>query len=217
MASRLNTSFANLGCQRFGLTNPVTVTRNGAGAAIAATFTTTPQQATAAAGGVMTTIKADSDRGTGDAERPGRAVPKAWRSKRFRIMAIATAVVLAAGIGFGVGRVIGLGNTVILTAIPKPATGKDAFIEDDDGIAQDNQENILQATAPGMVHVLSGGTSVGIGLVLTESGKVLTTYQPAAGAATPGGGVRPVPRDLQGHGDRHRPGRGPGAAPAGRR
>jgi putative serine protease PepD len=33
------------------------------------------------------------------------------------------------------------------------------------------------------VHVLSGGTSVGIGLVRTESGKVLTTYQPAAGAA----------------------------------
>jgi S1-C subfamily serine protease len=73
---------------------------------------------------------------------------------------------------------------VILTAIPKPATGKDAFVEDDDGIAQDNQENIFQATAPGMVHVLSGGTSVGIGLVLTESGKVLTTYQPAAGAAS---------------------------------
>ena len=50
MASRLNTSFANLGCQHFGLTDPVTVTRNGAGAAIAATFTTTPQQATAAVG-----------------------------------------------------------------------------------------------------------------------------------------------------------------------
>ena len=48
LAVRLTTSFANLGCQRFGLTNPVTVTRNGAGAAIAATFTTTPQQATAA-------------------------------------------------------------------------------------------------------------------------------------------------------------------------
>jgi S1-C subfamily serine protease len=105
-----------------------------------------------------------------------------WRDKRFRIMVIAAAVILAAGLGFGIGRVIGLGNTVILTAIPHPATGKDAFIEDDDGIAQDNQENILQATAPGMVHVLSGGTSVGIGLVLTESGKVLTTYQPAAGA-----------------------------------
>jgi S1-C subfamily serine protease len=131
----------------------------------------------------MTTIKTGNDRDAGDADGPGRAVPRAWRSKRFRIAAIATALVLAVGIGFGAGRVIGLGNTVIPSAIPQPATGKDAFIEDDDGIAQDNQENILQATAPGMVHVLSGGTSVGIGLVLTESGKVLTTYQPAAGAA----------------------------------
>jgi S1-C subfamily serine protease len=110
-------------------------------------------------------------------------VAEAWRNRRLRLSVIATAVVVAAGIGFGVGRAVGLGNTVILTAIPHPATGKDAFIEDDDLTAQDNQENILQATAPGMVHVLSGGTSVGIGLVLTESGKVLTTYQPAAGAA----------------------------------
>jgi S1-C subfamily serine protease len=131
----------------------------------------------------MTTIETDQDRDAGDGDRPGRDVPKAWRSKRFRITAIATAVVLAAGIGFAAGRLIGLGNTVILSAIPQPANGKDAFIEDDDGIAQDNQANILQATAPGMVHVLSGGTPVGIGLVLTESGKVLTTYQPAAGTA----------------------------------
>jgi hypothetical protein len=50
MANRLNLSFANLGCQRFGLTNPVTVIRNGAGAAVAATFNTTPQKATAAVG-----------------------------------------------------------------------------------------------------------------------------------------------------------------------
>jgi len=102
---------------------------------------------------------------------------------------IAVAVILAAGLGFGAGRAIGLGNTVILSAIPMPATCQAwvptscAFIEDDDLTAQDNQENILESTAPGMVHVLSGGTSVGIGLVLTESGKVLTTYQPSAGAA----------------------------------
>ena len=96
---------------------------------------------------------------------------------------IAAAFILAAGLGFGVARVIGLGNPVILTAIPKPATGRDAFIEDGDLTAADNQENILQSTAPGMVHILSGGTSVGIGLVLTESWKVLTTYQPAAVAA----------------------------------
>jgi S1-C subfamily serine protease len=38
------------------------------------------------------------------------------------------------------------------------------------------------------VHILSGGTSVGIGLVLTESGKVLTTYQPAAGQRAAGAG-----------------------------
>jgi hypothetical protein len=46
MANRLNMSFTNLGCQNFGLTNPVTVTLNSSGAAVAATFNTTPQQAT---------------------------------------------------------------------------------------------------------------------------------------------------------------------------
>jgi S1-C subfamily serine protease len=110
-------------------------------------------------------------------------VQEAWRNKRFRLSAIAAAVILSAGFAFGVGRVIGLGDTVINSAIPKPARGNDAFIEDDDLTGQDSQENILQSTALGMVHVLSGGTSVGIGLVLTQSGKVLTTYQPPAGAA----------------------------------
>jgi S1-C subfamily serine protease len=127
-------------------------------------------------------IQTEGHEGTSDGANAARPVPRAWRSKRFRISAIAAAAIVATGLGFGIGRVIGLGNTVILTAIPQPASGRDAFIEDDDGIAQDNQENILQATAPGMVHILSGGTSVGIGLVLTESGKVLTTYRPAAGA-----------------------------------
>jgi S1-C subfamily serine protease len=117
------------------------------------------------------------------------SVQEAWRNKRFRISVTAAVVVLGAGLGFGAGRAAGLGDTVILTAIPKPATcqawvpASCAFIEDDDLTAQDNQENILQSTAPGMVHVLAGGASVGIGLVLTESGKVLTTYQPSAGTA----------------------------------
>ena len=47
MANELNMSFANLGCQRFGLTNPVTVIRNGAGVAVAATFNASVQTATA--------------------------------------------------------------------------------------------------------------------------------------------------------------------------
>jgi len=117
-----------------------------------------------------------------DDDEAGQPLPKAWRSKPFRLGVIAAAIILAAGFSFGVGRVIGLGNTVVLTAIPKPWTGTDRFKEDDDGVGQDNQANILESTAPGMVHILSGGTSVGTGLVLTESGKVLTTYQPAAGA-----------------------------------
>ena len=47
MANRLNMSFTNLNCQNFGLTNPVTVTLDGNGAATAATFNVTQQQATA--------------------------------------------------------------------------------------------------------------------------------------------------------------------------
>jgi hypothetical protein len=43
MANRLSMSFINLGCQNFGLTDPVTVTLDGNGAAVAATFDTTTQ------------------------------------------------------------------------------------------------------------------------------------------------------------------------------
>jgi S1-C subfamily serine protease len=116
-------------------------------------------------------------------EESGPAVIRAWPSRRFRISVIAAAVILAAGVGFGAGRVMRLGDTVVLAGIPRPATTATPFVEDDEGIGQDIQANILESTAPGMVHVLSGGASVGIGLVLTESGKVLTTYQPAAGTA----------------------------------
>jgi hypothetical protein len=50
LANRLLMSFTNLGCQKFGLTNPVTVVLNGAGAAMSATLNTTPQTATNNAG-----------------------------------------------------------------------------------------------------------------------------------------------------------------------
>ena len=55
LANRLSMSFTNLGCQNFGLTNPVTVTLDGNGAAIAATFTTTVQKATNTAAATMPT------------------------------------------------------------------------------------------------------------------------------------------------------------------
>ena len=50
MANRLSMSFTNLNCQNFGLTDPVTVTLDGNGAAVAATFNTTVQTATNATG-----------------------------------------------------------------------------------------------------------------------------------------------------------------------
>jgi hypothetical protein len=46
LGNRLSMSFVNLACQDFGLTNPVTVTLNGQGVGVAATFNTTPQTAT---------------------------------------------------------------------------------------------------------------------------------------------------------------------------
>jgi hypothetical protein len=46
MANRLSMSFTNLNCGNFGLTNPVTVTLDGNGAATAATFNTAQQTAT---------------------------------------------------------------------------------------------------------------------------------------------------------------------------
>jgi hypothetical protein len=52
LANRLSMSFTNLGCQNYGLTNPVTVTLDGNGVATAATFATAPQTATAGPGSV---------------------------------------------------------------------------------------------------------------------------------------------------------------------
>jgi S1-C subfamily serine protease len=120
----------------------------------------------------------DSD----DDDDDGRVVPAAWRSKPFRLTAMAAVVILTAGIGFGVGKLTGVGNNVVRSDIPKPETTADPFIEGSGSIADNSHENILSTTAPGMVHILSGGKSVGIGLVLTESGRVLTTYQPGQGA-----------------------------------
>jgi putative serine protease PepD len=127
--------------------------------------------------------RAEDDADASDAAKASRAVPEAWRNKGFRLTVIAVAFLVAAELSFGVGKVFGLGNTAVHSAIPAPLKGDDIFVEDPDGIAHDNLVNITEYTGQGMVHVLSGGTSVGIGLVLTQSGKVLTTYQPAAGAA----------------------------------
>jgi hypothetical protein len=82
LANRLGMSFTNLGCQNFGLTDPVTVVLNGAGAATAATFNTTPQtvsNTTGAGGGTGT--------GTGGHQTgnplPAQPLPsQSWRKGR---------------------------------------------------------------------------------------------------------------------------------------
>ena len=117
-----------------------------------------------------------------DDDDDDRVVPEAWRSKPFRLTVMAAVVILMAGIGFGAGKLTGVGDNVVRSDIPKPETTADPFIEGSDSIADNSHANILSTTAPGMVHILSGGKSVGIGLVLTQSGRVLTTYQPAKGA-----------------------------------
>ena len=65
LGNRLNMSFTNLACQDFGLTNPVTVTLDGNGVAVAVTFNTTPQKATA-------TGQAPEMPGYGHGQRSGR-------------------------------------------------------------------------------------------------------------------------------------------------
>jgi len=117
-----------------------------------------------------------------DDDDDDRPVPQAWRSKPFRLTVMAAVVILTAGIGFGAGKLTGVGNNVVRSDIPRPETTADPFIEGSGTIADNSHENILSTTAPGLVHILSGGKPVGIGLVLTASGRVLTTYRPATGA-----------------------------------
>ena len=81
LANRLNMSFTNLGCQNFGLTDPVTVVLNGAGAATAATFNTTPQT-------VRNTTGAGAGTGTSGGHQAGNPLPvqplprQSWRKGR---------------------------------------------------------------------------------------------------------------------------------------
>ena len=74
MANRLNMSFTNLNCQNFGLKNPVTVTLDGNGAAIAATFTTAQQAATNTGATALPSAPATAGPGTGGQAAPGHRI-----------------------------------------------------------------------------------------------------------------------------------------------
>ena len=74
LANRLLMSFDNLGCQSFGLTNPITVVLDGAGAATSATINTTPQQASIVGGAGVT-----GGGGTGDGAGTQQALQQIWQ------------------------------------------------------------------------------------------------------------------------------------------
>ena len=111
------------------------------------------------------------------------AASRTGAGRGVRLLAYAAAGLLTLGVGFGLTKLVHPPRVVPPSSvIPAPAKSGGVFVEDDDETGQDSESNILQATVPGLVHIMSGGQSVGIGLVLTPSGKVLTTYQPSGGA-----------------------------------
>jgi S1-C subfamily serine protease len=68
------------------------------------------------------------------------------------------------------------GTAQASSAIPSPPRANKMFVEDDNGTGADNQANIVQSAAPGLVHIVSAaGATVGVGMVLTPSGLVLTS------------------------------------------
>ena len=117
------------------------------------------------------------------ADTAGSESPGASPGRAVRAVAYLAAAALTLGVGFGLTKLVDPPRAAPLPAvIPSPAKSGGVFTEDDDETGQDSQDNIFRSTVPGLVHVLSGGKAVGIGLVLTPSGKVLTTYQPPGGA-----------------------------------
>lgn len=106
-----------------------------------------------------------------------------WGKRRVRVAASVAATLIVAGTVVGVTSVLP-GSAVPETARIPAAPAKDAvFVEDDDGAGQDQQENILQYSAAGVVAIRSdNGTDLGSGFVITRSGYVLASYQGLPGA-----------------------------------
>jgi putative serine protease PepD len=103
-----------------------------------------------------------------------------WSKRWFRLVAWVTAGAVSVGIGFG------LTSTVRGTssAIPSPPARNATFVEDFNGIGQDNQTNVLSATAPGVVAIRSGGKRTEAGVVITRSGFVLASDRGVGGTLT---------------------------------
>jgi S1-C subfamily serine protease len=125
-------------------------------------------------------VEADDDVNRSD--KP--AGPKKDAGKRRVLVAGAYVAAAAAftALGFGGTAAIRdqIGTASATSAIPTPPPANQTFVEDDDGTGADSQANILQSTVPGLARITSAHGS-GSGVVLTQSGLLLTSSQIAAG------------------------------------
>jgi len=131
--------------------------------------------------------------GKGDEPEPAagasdgcRASGRLWGKRGVRAAASVAAALLAAGIGLGVTTAV-RGSVPADARIPSPPAKDAVFVEDDNGAGQDQQDNVLQYSAPGVVSIRSAtGANLGSGFVITRSGFVLASYHGlrAAGALT---------------------------------
>ncbi len=130
---------------------------------------------------VPATMAGNTEMPSGATKMPSRARAKdAGQRKALVIGGLAAAAVAFATIGFGAASLIRHHlDTASAAAIPTPPAANQLYVEDDDGTGADSQENILQSTVPGLVHITSA-TGSGTGVVLTPTGLVLTSAQLAA-------------------------------------
>jgi hypothetical protein len=81
MGNRLSMSFTNLGCQNFGLTNPVNVTADANGVATAVSYNTAHQQATIPASDVS---QGHGNQGHGNQGHGGSQWGSPWQGHGYR-------------------------------------------------------------------------------------------------------------------------------------
>jgi S1-C subfamily serine protease len=119
------------------------------------------------------------------AESTVRTPEPDWWQRRSRLAMAVGAAVAATGLALVAFAATGglSGSAQASSVIPSPPRANKMFVEDDDGTGADNQENIVQSVAPGLVHIVStSGAVVGVGFVLTPSGLVLTSDRILGGA-----------------------------------
>jgi hypothetical protein len=95
LAARENASFTNLNCQNFGLTNPVTLTLDGGGVAIGATYNTTTQTANANGGAAASASPSAAASTCPPASAAASASPSASASAAASVSATASAAASA--------------------------------------------------------------------------------------------------------------------------